>query len=152
MEEHPANKKRKLPIENAKGGKLRATSQKPRSKPTTTMVLSRKPTHLKKVKLRQPSAIRQLKSPPSVKKLHQIGEPTIGGPQIDGQAIFSGQLDGQPSDDAANPTQSSEANVQLAIRATATTNSPLALTTTSPETPPKEGQDQIRQSPVPQLA
>ena len=97
-------------------------------------------------------AIRQLKSPPSVKKLHQIGEPTIGGPQIDGQAIFSGQLDGQPSDDAANPTQSSEANVQLAIRATATTNSPLALTTTSPETPPKEGQDQIRQSPVPQLA
>ena len=150
MQEHAANKKRKL----AKDTKVSEPAGLSGKNTTLNRGLRRRPTPLKNVKLRQTSTIR---STPSVKKKHQpasvqfgqfdkplqLVEPTIGG-----QPIIIGQLGGGPSHDAAignSPPQPSAVKF-VAIRATTTTttSSPAAMTTKPSGTPLKEDQDQIR--------
>ena len=150
MQEHAANKKRKL----AKDTKVSESAGLSGKNTTLKRDLRRRPTPLKNVKLRQTSTIRPLTSTPSVKKKHQpasvqfgqfdkplqLVEPTIGG-----QPIIIGQLGGGPSHDAAignSPPQPS-AGKFVAIRAT-TTNSPSTMSITTSSKPPKDEQDQMR--------
>ena len=154
MQEHAANKKRKL----AKDTKVSEPAGLSGKNTTLKRDLRRRPTPLKNVKLRQTSTIRPLTSTPSVKKKHQPGSVQFGQfdkplqlvePNIGGRPIPSGQLGGGPSHDAAignSPPQPSAVKF-VAIRATTTTtttSSPADMTTKPYGTPLKEDQDQIR--------
>ena len=149
MQEHAANKKRKPPSLAKKTKGSEPTGLSGQNSTTLKRVLTRRPTPLKKVKLRQTSTIRHPSSPPpSVKvkqdpasaPLGQFGQQPVKPTSIGGQPSISGQL----SDDIGDPPQPS-AEKFLAIKATTTTtSSPSASTTTRSGKPPSEDKDQIR--------
>ena len=146
MQEHAANKRRNM-AKNTKGNEPAGFSGK---NTTLNRGLIRRPTPLKKMKLRQSSTIRQLSSPPSVvKKKHQPASVQLG--QFDKplqlvDSTIGGQLGGGPSDDAAIDNFPQPSAVKfVAIRATTTTtSSPSAMTIKRSSKPPKGDQDQIR--------
>ena len=156
MQEHPANKKRK-PLKFAKN--IKVSKPAGSSGENTTMLtggFTRRPTPLKKVKLRQtPTNRQQMTSPPSFIKnsQHQVSAlpDQFGGPVQVVKPTIIGQLGGGLSDDAAigdlprpsAASASASAAVKfLAMRAT--TSSPLAFTTSQPGKPTSEDKDQIR--------
>ena len=154
MQEHAANKKRKPPplAKDTKGKEPPGLSSQ--NSTASKRVLLRRPTPLKKVKLRQTATIRHQSSPaPAVKEKQQPASAPLGqfGEQplqvveptsVGGQPTISGQL----SDAAAIVDSAHQPSAErfLAMRATTITNSPSALTTTPSGKPPGEDQDQIR--------
>ena len=153
MQEHPENKKRK-PLKFAKN--IKVSEPAGSSGENTTMLIggfTRRPTPLKKVKLRQTPTNRQkMTSPPSFIKNSQQQVSALpdqfGGPVQVVKPTIIGQLGGGLSDDTAigdlpRPSASAAAAVKfLAMRAT--TSSPLAFTTSQPGKPTSEDKDQIR--------
>ena len=154
MQEHPANKKRK-PLKFAKN--IKVSKPAGSSGENTTMLtrgLTRRPTPLKKVKLRQTPTNRQkMTSPPSFIKNSQQQVSALpdqfGGPVQVVKPTISGQLGGELSDDAASgdlprPSAASASAAVKFLAMRATTSSPLAFTTSQPGKPTSEDKDQIR--------